>query len=64
MEYWIIFPDTNGTLMLEAKHRDATISIGKKEFSYVFHSPEHDESTSHLPLSFDTLMQIIKHIND
>ncbi|MBQ7510794.1 MAG: hypothetical protein IJT53_07820 [Prevotella sp.] len=64
MEHWIIFPDTNGTLMLEAKHQDATISIGKKEFSYVFHSQEHDESASHLPLSIDTLMQIIKHINE
>ena len=64
LEQWIIFPDTNGTLMLEAKHRDATISIGTKEFSYVFHSNEHDENADHLPLTLNTLTQIIKHINE
>ena len=34
LEKWVIFPDINGTILLEAKSGDGTISVGTNDFSY------------------------------
>lgn len=34
LEKWVIFPDINGTILLEAKSGDGTISVGTSDFSY------------------------------
>ena len=34
LKKWIIFPDINGTILLEARTGDATISVGNSDFSY------------------------------
>ena len=33
---WVIFPDDNGTLLLQSKDGNASISIGNNSYSYVF----------------------------
>jgi len=64
LEKWIIFPDTNGTLQLDAKERDAVISIGRTEFSYFYNGKEGSERASHVDLTIDSLAQLISHINE
>lgn len=34
LKKWVLFPDINGTILLESKSGDASISIGNKEFSF------------------------------
>ncbi|MBQ9355885.1 MAG: hypothetical protein IJT98_01125 [Prevotella sp.] len=64
MSQWIIFPDTNGTLMLDAKHRKATISIGIDKYSYVYHGKGFDESSNNEKLTIEALIKLIRHINE
>lgn len=33
---WVLFPDDNGTLLLQSKDGTASISIGNSSYSYVF----------------------------
>ena len=64
LDNWIIFPDTNGTLQLDAKERDAVISIGRTEYSYFYNGKEGSERASHVDLTIDSLAQLINHINE
>jgi len=34
LKKWTIFPDVNGTILLESNSGDATVSIGNKDFSF------------------------------
>lgn len=61
---WIIFPATNGTLQLKAKKRQAVISVGNKDYSFVYHQDDHDEYGNHEELSISALTELIKHINE
>ena len=64
LERWTIFPDTNGTLQLMAQHRRAVISIGNRDYSYVYHGTNRDESASHEKMDTYALTQLINHINE
>lgn len=59
LRQWVIFPDTNGTILLENKTCDATISIGCKEFSYI---SQHLRG-SHEKATTANLLKIIRKIN-
>ena len=60
LSQWVIFPDTNGTILLENKSCDATISVGNKEFSYI---SQHHRG-SHLTVTTAALLKTIRKINE
>ncbi len=60
---WVIFPALNGTYQLQAKHREAVISVGNEDYSYVFHTSNRDEMVSNEKLNINTLGQLIERIN-
>ena len=58
LKKWIIFPDINGTILLESKSGDATISVGNTDFSYT--SPK--AKGSHKRLSTASLLNVMRQI--
>ena len=64
LESWVIFPVSNGTLELAARHRRAVICVGNNDYSYVYHGTNRDESASHEKIDTYALTQLIKHINE
>lgn len=56
---WVIFPDTNGTILLENKTNDATISLGNKSFSFISKSLR----GSNQKYSVSALLNTIRTIN-
>ena len=55
---WHIFPETNGTLCMDSDERDASISIGKDEFSFA--SLKKDVGESHIPFQRDLFLTIMR----
>ena len=64
LENWVIFPVSNGTLELKARHRSAVICVGNNDYSYVYHGANRDERVSHEKMDNDALKQLIKRINE
>ena len=56
---WVIFPDVNGTILLENKSGDASISIGNTEFSYV----SSNGNGANVKIRTDSLLKTIRKIN-
>ena len=56
---WVIFPDVNGTVLMENKSGDASISIGNTEFSYV----SNDGNGANVKIKSDSLLKTIRKIN-
>ena len=56
---WVIFPDINGTILLENKSGDASISIGNTEFSYV----SNNGNGANVKIKNDSLLKTIRKIN-
>ena len=56
---WVIFPDVNGTILMENKSGDASISIGNTEFSYV----SNDGNGANVKIKSDSLLKTIRKIN-
>ncbi|MDD5861427.1 MAG: hypothetical protein PUD15_02560 [Prevotella sp.] len=60
---WNIFPEVNGTLMIENEKKDAQINLAEKEFSY-FHD-DHGQilGQNHIKFTVPALLKIIRQIN-
>ena len=58
---WSLFPNVNGTLLLQRK--DAAISIGKDEYSYFAETKEKTIGHDYQPLSIESVMSTVKMIN-
>lgn len=61
---WVLFPATNGTIQLKAKRKRAVISVGNNDYSYFFHGNDGEEYANHEQLTTNTLIQLIRHINE
>ena len=58
---WSLFPNVNGTLLLQRK--DAAISIGKEEYSFFAEAKNKAIGRDHQPLSIESVMSTIETIN-
>jgi hypothetical protein len=58
---WALFPNVNGTLLLQ--HKDAAISIGTEEFSYFAEKENKAIGHDHQPLSLEAVKSTIETIN-
>ena len=58
LEKWVIFPDVNGTILLESKSGDAVISIGNHDFSY----SGKNQRGSHERLTTASLLNVMRQI--
>ena len=66
LAHWLLFPDTNGTVLLQydGTDKDASISIGNTAFSYfVDKNNQPVDSAEKVTFSPSRLIQTIKHIN-
>jgi hypothetical protein len=63
---WLLFPDTNGTILLQyaGGDKDASISIGKTAFSYfVDDGKQNVEESACVDFSPSGIIKTISHIN-
>lgn len=61
---WRLFPDTNGTLTLQAKGVDvAGISIGNREFSYMAYVSPGQQFSGKEPFSEESFLSALSQIN-
>ena len=61
---WRLFPDTNGTLTLQAKGSDvAGISIGNREFSYMAYVSPGQQFSGKEPFSEESFLSALSQIN-
>ena len=58
LEKWVIFPDINGTILLESKSGNATISVGNRDFSY----SSKKQKGSHKRLTIASLLNVMRQI--
>ena len=58
---WRLFPNTNGTILLELDN--AAISIGDNSFTYWFESDGKDFGEEYVPFSVNGVINAIKKIN-
>ncbi|MBQ3691511.1 MAG: hypothetical protein II937_16810 [Bacteroidales bacterium] len=58
---WSLFPNTNGTLLLEQK--DASISLASKEFSYYAEQTDKYMEADNQPYSLQLFLETIRTIN-
>lgn len=63
LQDWNIFPEKNGTLILENSQRQAQINIADKEYSYFLMDGTNLKGEDHLKLTANHLLQTIKAIN-
>ena len=66
LAHWLLFPDTNGTLLLQydGTDKDASISIGNTAFSYFVDKDNQPvDSAEKVKFSPSRLIQTIEHIN-
>ena len=59
-----IFPETNGTLMIDSTRREAGISLGDDKFSYYVIDGDVVKGENGVPFTVSALTNIIKEIND
>lgn len=60
---WLIAPDSNATLCLEAKSSGASISIGAKEFSYFARIDGERYGESHVSFTPQVLLSIMRKLS-
>lgn len=60
---WILFPDINGTIQLKAKGKQAVISLGVKDYSYLVNTEKVNSSASNCPLNISDVLKLIDEIN-
>lgn len=60
---WLIAPDSNATLCLEAKSTGASISIGAKEFSYFARIDGKRYGESHVSFTPQTILGIMRKLS-
>ena len=58
-----IFPETNGTLLIESTKREAGISLGDKGFSYYEIEGKTVKGKDDLPFSVEAVIEAISKIN-
>lgn len=66
LAHWLLFPDTNGTLLLQydGTDKEASISIGNTAFSYFVDKDNQPvDSAEKVKFSPSRLIQTIEHIN-
>lgn len=60
---WSIYPETNGTLILENEKRNTQINLADKEFSYFKDMDNHLEGENHIKYSDISLLRTIRKLN-
>ena len=60
---WNIFPEKNGTMILENSKRQAQINLAEKEFSYFILADSGLKGEDHIKLSTSRLLKAIEAIN-
>ena len=60
---WVLFPDDNGTLLLQLQNKNASISLGNNYFSYVFQNDKRFVSGENIKFSVSSFLNVIKKIN-
>lgn len=63
LQDWNIFPEKNGTLILENEKQNAQINLADKEFSYFKDYNGSLQGASHIKYSVKALSQVIHDIN-
>lgn len=61
---WVLFPDDNGTLLLQSQNKDASISLGNSLFSYVYIKENNVVSGENMRFSVSSFLNILKSINN
>ena len=60
--FWVISPETNGTLNITSKKQMSSISLGIKEFSFYSFSADGEKTCSHLPFSPEAFVKTMRQI--
>ena len=60
--FWIISPETNGTLNITSKKQMSSISLGIKEYSFYSFSADGEQTGSHLPFSPEAFVKTMRQI--
>lgn len=60
---WDIYPEKNGTLILENEKQNAQINLADKEFSYFKDNGGDLSGENHIKYSVSSLLRIIRQIN-
>lgn len=60
---WSIYPEKNGTLILENEHKNAQINLAEKQFSYFKGDGSQLIGESHVKYSVNSLLKTIRFIN-
>lgn len=61
---WVLFPDDNGTLLLQSQDKNASISLGNNLFSYVCQKGNDIISGENVRFSVTSFLNVIKSINN
>jgi hypothetical protein len=60
--FWVISPETNGTLNITSKKRMSSISLGIKEFSFYSFSADGEKTGRNLPFSPEAFVKTMRQI--
>lgn len=60
---WTIYPEKNGTLILENEQKNAQINLAEKEFSYFKNDGSQLYGESHVKYTVKSLLKAIRFIN-
>ena len=61
---WVLFPDDNGTLLLQSQNKNASISLGNNLFSYVCQKDNDIISGENIRFSVSAFLNALKSINN
>lgn len=61
---WVLFPDDNGTLLLQSQDKNASISLGNNLFSFVCQKGNDIISGENVRFSVTSFLNVIKSINN
>ena len=61
---WVLFPDDNGTLLLQSQNKNASISLGNNLFSYVYQKGSGIISGENIKFSVSSFLNALKSINN
>lgn len=64
LAHWNLFPAINGTLTFQHENKDAMLSIGEDDFSFVFASDGRIvKAIDNAPFSIAEILELIKMVN-
>lgn len=64
LAHWNLFPAINGTLTFQHENKDAMLSIGKEDFSFVFASDDRIlKAIDNAPFSIAKILELIRIVN-